>query len=205
MEYPHDGALAFATIPVASNPVAEHQPRKLIFDLTSFSQVESSILSSACASSFCIFFEPTHDTPRLSRQKPARTGPAEGQSGLLRCIWFVDAGTGLASPQDFPEARRGVNKPSTLAPGGSWRRTADAPLTRKANHDAATRASQSSALRRRAAGGLASPQRSHSARPGPIYLEVRVPYPRAETAKSTVTPGTGLASPQPSGDARTTC
>ena len=163
--------------------------------------VESSILSSA----FFCFFLHLHDTPPLLRQKPARTGPAEGQSGLLRCMWFVDAGTGLACPQDFPEARRGVNKPSTLAPGGSWRRTADAPLTRKANHDAATAASQSSALRRHEADGLASPQRSHSARPGPIYLEVRVPYPRAETAKSTVTPGTGLASPQPSGDARTTC
>ena len=91
----------------------------------------------------------------------------------MRCIWFVDAGTGLASPQDFPEARRGVNKPSTLAPGGSWRRTADAPLTRKANHDAAMQATKSSALRRRATGGLASPQRSHSARPVPIYLGTR--------------------------------
>ena len=127
LETPHDGALAFVA-QAATNPVAEHQPRKLIFDLTSFSQVESSILSSAYRLLFAFFLN-LHDTALLSRQKPARTGPAEGQSGLLRCIWFVDAGTGLASPQDFPEARRGVNKPSTLVPGGSWCRTANAPLT----------------------------------------------------------------------------
>ena len=185
--------------------MAEHQPRKLILDPKSPHTVRSRVRSSQVPTDllFAFFLHLYHPTV-LSRQKPARTGPAEGQSGLLRCIWFVDAGTGLASPQDFP-TRRGVKKPSTLAPGGSGRRTADAPLTRKAHHDAATRASQSSALGRRAAGGLASPQRSHSARPGPSYLGTRTGPARRVTAKSTVTPGTGLASPQPSGDARTTC
>ena len=148
-----------------------------------------------------LFFAPTRHPPLL-RQKPARTGPAEGQSGLLRCIWLVDAGTGLASPQDFPEARRGVNKPSTLAPGGLWRRTADALQTRKTNHDAATRASKPSAIRRRAIGGLATPLRPHSARPGPIYLGTRTGPARRVTAKSRrilpVSPIIPLPPPSPS-------
>ena len=139
--------------------------------------VESSILSSAWTSFFAFFLH-LYQPPVVSRPKPAPSGPAEGtkvlEGGLARGICFVDVLAGELVPISHPTPEVRLEK------ANARNATSAAPLTRKAHHDAATRASQSSALRRRAAGGLASPQRSHSARPGPIYLEVRVPYPRAE-------------------------